>query len=81
MTTLGMGTYDGDNKYLGLPYMVGSTKRKVFAFVKERVWKKTHGWKEKLLFRAKKEILIKSMLKSLLTYVMSVFSLPTTLLC
>ena len=51
----------------------------MFAFVKERMWKKAHGWKEKLLSRAGKEVLMKSVLQSIPSYVMSVFMLPITL--
>ena len=35
------------NKYLGLPPIIGRSKREVFAEVKERVGKKLAGWKEK----------------------------------
>ena len=58
---------------------MGRSKRDVFAFLKERIWKKTHRWKEKMLSRARKEVLIKSVLQSIPTYVMFVFLLPTTL--
>ena len=33
--------------------------KKTFVEIKERIWKKFQKWKEKLLFQAKKEILIK----------------------
>ena len=36
-------------KYLGLPSFVGRGKNASFAFIKERVWSKLKGWKEKLL--------------------------------
>lgn len=29
-----------DSKYLGLPSLIGRSKKKVFSFVKKRVWKK-----------------------------------------
>ena len=74
-----MGVNEGKGSYLGLPYLVGRSKWEVFAFVRERVWKKAHGWKEKLLSRAGKEIMIKSILQAIPTYVMSVFALPSTL--
>ena len=43
VTALGMSLCEGKGKYLGLPYLVGRTKREVFAFLKERVCKKTQG--------------------------------------
>ena len=36
-------------KYLGLPAVVGRTKKASLNFIKERVWNKLQGWKEKLL--------------------------------
>ena len=35
-------------KYLGLPSFVGRNKKTSFAFIKDRIWKKLQGWKEKL---------------------------------
>ena len=51
----------------------------MFGFLNERVWNKTHGWKEKFLSKAGKEVLIKAVLQSIPTYVMSVFCLPKML--
>ena len=47
-------------RYLGLPSLVGRDKKQVFDFVKEKVRKKVQGWKNKLLSRAGKEILLSS---------------------
>ena len=49
-------------KYLGLPALVGRAKKQSFAYIKERVWRKLQGWKEKLLSQAGREILIKSVI-------------------
>ena len=35
--------------YLGLPSMVGRSKYASFSHLKERMWRKVQGWKEKLL--------------------------------
>ena len=35
--------------YLGLPAMVGKNRRASLNYIKERVWGKLQGWKEKLL--------------------------------
>lgn len=34
---------EGEGKYLGLPYMVGRTKKHIFQYLKERVAKKVKG--------------------------------------
>ncbi|XP_056695214.1 uncharacterized protein [Spinacia oleracea] len=48
----------------------------IFAALKDRIWKKLQGWKEKLLSRARKEILIKSVIQAIPTYLMGVYRLP-----
>jgi hypothetical protein len=39
---------------------MGRSKTQTFAYIKERVWKRIQGWKEKLLSKAGKEILVKA---------------------
>ena len=56
--------------------MVGKNKKASFNYIKERVWKKLHGWKEKLLSQAGREILIKAVVQAIPTYTMSCFKLP-----
>jgi len=64
------------SKYMGLPAFVGRSKKQVFNFVQDRVWKKLKGWKEKFLSTAGREVLIKSLIQAIATYVMSCFLLP-----
>jgi hypothetical protein len=52
----------------------------MFAYLKDRVWKKIQRWKEKLLSKAGKEISIKAVAQAIPTYAMSCFDL-TKLLC
>ena len=47
-------------KYLGLPSLVGRRKHNTFSEIKEKLGKKLAGWKEKMLSKAGKEILIKT---------------------
>ena len=47
-------------QYLGLPSLVGRAKKRSFNMIKERIWKKLKGWKEKLLSQAGREILFKA---------------------
>ena len=58
-------------KYLGLPALVGRAKKQNFIFLKERVWKKLQGWKEKLLSQAGREVIIKAVIQAIPTYTMS----------
>ncbi|KAK7275182.1 hypothetical protein RIF29_16291 [Crotalaria pallida] len=66
-------------KYLGLPTLIGRSKSYIFDFVKDRVWKKLKGWKEKSLSRAGREVHIKSVAQAIPTYVMGCFALPRSL--
>ena len=65
--------------YLGLPSLVGKSKRNTFAQLKQRVANKVSGWKEKLLSSAGKEVLIKPVAQAVPSYTMSCFKLPNKL--
>lgn len=64
------------SKYLGLPLVIGRSKKQVFDFVTERTSKKIRNWKSKLLNAAGKEVLLKSVIMALPVYCMSCFRLP-----
>lgn len=64
------------SRYLGLPVVFGRSKKDIFSFVQERVWKKVKGWKEKFLSRAGKETLIKAVAQAIPNYIMSCYKLP-----
>ncbi|KAL0014227.1 hypothetical protein SO802_001296 [Lithocarpus litseifolius] len=63
-------------KYLGLPAVVGKNKRESLNFIKERVWKKLQGWKEKILSQVRKEVLLKAVVQAIPTFAMACFKLP-----
>ncbi|CAL8164575.1 unnamed protein product [Prunus armeniaca] len=63
-------------KYLGLPTVIGRKKKDCFNGIKERLRKKLNGWKEKLLSKAGKALLIKAVAQSIPNYAMGVFKLP-----
>ena len=66
-------------KYLGLPSMIGWSKKLIFAEIKEKVYKKLAGWKGKFLSLGGKEILIKAVAQAIPSYMMSCFLLPKSL--
>jgi hypothetical protein len=39
---------------------MGKSKIQTFNYLKDRIWKRIQGWKEKLLSRAGKDVLIKA---------------------
>jgi len=70
----------GTGKYLGFPSMIGRTKKAVFAFIKDRIWKKINAWRGSALSKAGKEVMVKSVLQSIPAYVMSIYILPNSLI-
>ena len=65
--------------YLGLPAVVGRKRKASLNYIKERVWSKLEGWKEKLLCQVDREILLKVVLQAIPTFAMSCFKLPKDL--
>lgn len=76
---LGVTKDIGDSKYLGLPSLVGRSKKKVFRYLKEKVIKKIEGWSTKLLSRAGKLVMLKNVLQAIPAYAMSCFMLPKSI--
>ncbi|GJN31666.1 hypothetical protein PR202_gn00035 [Eleusine coracana subsp. coracana] len=66
-----------NEKYLGMPVNVGSSSNGAyFKYLKDRVWKKIQGWMEQTLTAGGKEVPIKSVAQTILTYSMACFRLP-----
>jgi hypothetical protein len=76
---LGVQVVLGTGKYLGLPSMIGRDRNATFAYIKDRVWHKINSWSGKCLSKAGREVMIKSVLQAIPSYVMSIFHLPSTL--
>ena len=77
---LGVSEVKEYEKYLGLPVVVGRNKKASLNFIKERVWNKLQGWKEKLLSQAGREVLLKAVVQAIPTFAMGCFKLPSRLL-
>ncbi|KAL0409514.1 UNVERIFIED_CONTAM: hypothetical protein Sradi_1885800 [Sesamum radiatum] len=67
-------------KYLGLPTVVGRLKRELFDSIKDRMWSKLQNWVVKKLFEVGRAILLKAVLQTIPTYIMSCFRLPDSFL-
>ncbi|XP_074342120.1 putative mitochondrial protein AtMg00310 [Apium graveolens] len=59
--------------------MVSSNRWETFRYVKEKIWNRLQSWKGTTVSRGGKEILIKSVVQSIPSYVASVFLLPKKL--
>ncbi|MCH84971.1 RNA-directed DNA polymerase (Reverse transcriptase), partial [Trifolium medium] len=70
----------GTGTYLGLPSMVGRSKKATFAYIKDRIWRKINYWRSRPLSKVGKEVMIKSVLQAIPTYVMSIYLLPDSLI-
>ncbi|OIT23670.1 putative mitochondrial protein, partial [Nicotiana attenuata] len=62
--------------YLGLPAIVGRSKKMMLEFIKDKVKTKIKGWKGKFLSTEGKEVMLKSVLAAIPTYALSCFQLP-----
>ncbi|XP_074288026.1 uncharacterized protein LOC141613185 [Silene latifolia] len=67
---------DEHTRYLGLPTVVGRSKKALTDILRDKLSKRLTGWRGKILSRAGKEVLIKVVANSLSTYVMSIFKIP-----
>ncbi|XP_058726582.1 uncharacterized protein LOC131597939 [Vicia villosa] len=65
----------GTGTYLGLPSLIGRSKKVIFGYVKDKIWKKINSWRGRPVSKAGKEVMIKSVLQSIPSYVMSLFVL------
>ncbi|XP_019150689.1 PREDICTED: uncharacterized protein LOC109147522 [Ipomoea nil] len=63
-------------KYLGLPLFLGRNKTALLWYIEQRVRDRANMWQKKLLSRAGKEVLLKSVAQAMPIFAMSVFLLP-----
>ncbi|XP_058724167.1 uncharacterized mitochondrial protein AtMg00310-like [Vicia villosa] len=73
---MGVRRVIGTGTYLGLPSMIGRSKKAVFSFIKDRIWRRINSWSGRSLSKAGKEVMIKSVLQSIPAYIMSIYLIP-----
>lgn len=57
-TTLGVHKCMDHDRYLGLPFLMGRSKRSIFSFLKTALSARLSGWDNMFLSRADKEVLL-----------------------
>ncbi|KAM6568855.1 hypothetical protein CsatB_016840 [Cannabis sativa] len=67
---------DENGYYLGLPCSVGRNKNAILRFLKDKLRKRIQGCEGRLLSRAGKEVLLKTVAQALPNYAMNVFLFP-----
>ncbi|XP_062075576.1 uncharacterized protein LOC133777401 [Humulus lupulus] len=65
--------------YLGLPNILGRNKSVLLGYLRDKMRNRIEQWEGRLLSKAGKEVLIKTVAQSLPSYAMSVFLLPKNL--
>ncbi|XP_074271258.1 uncharacterized protein LOC141595186 [Silene latifolia] len=75
-TRLGVVEVEEQERYLGLPMVLGRSKKVLTDILRDKLSKRLNGWRGKILSRAGREVLIKAVANSLPTYVMSIFKIP-----
>jgi len=75
MQSLNIRSETMSERYLGLPVYIGRERTNIFAYLKERVWQRIQGWKEKMLSRAGKEVLIKAVAQAIPVFAMGCFDI------
>lgn len=77
--SLGVGSILGGGKYLGLSSIVGRNRKVVFNYIEDKVWRRINSWGSKSLSKARREVLVKSVLQAIPSYYMSVCLFPPSL--
>jgi len=58
--SLGFKAVETHNRYLGLPTFIGRSKKAIFQGIRDRVWRKLKGWKDRTLSKAGKRSTLES---------------------
>lgn len=79
LLVLGVKEVPCHEKYLGLPTELKNEKRSSFQLIWKRCMKRLSGWMKRVLCKAGKEVLLKSIHQAILIHPMSLFKLPNNL--
>lgn len=63
-------------RYLGIPMRVGRKKVEIFQFLKDKMKQRLHGWREKSVSKAGKQILLKTAAQAIPNFWMSLLLVP-----
>lgn len=55
-------------RYLGLPSLIERDKKVIFRYIRDRSWDNLKGWRNKKVYKAGKEVLIKSAVQAVLAF-------------
>ncbi|KAL0292312.1 UNVERIFIED_CONTAM: hypothetical protein Sradi_6994400 [Sesamum radiatum] len=66
-------------KYLGLPTLVGRSKKEIFQSFKDWIWKQIQSWRCKNLSQASKAVLLQSVVQAMPTYIIGCFLIPSSI--
>jgi len=77
--SLGFCGHIDRGKYLGLPSMVGLSKKAILSYLNDCIWKKYQFWNTRSLSHTSKEVLIKLVTQAIPSYCMGSSLIPTSL--
>lgn len=78
-SVLGVFNDLSNSKYLGLPSLVGRSKKRVFGYLKDKASTRIQSWQPKPISRAGKSVLERNVAQAIPSYTMPCFLLPKTL--
>lgn len=73
---MGFQEADDNTQYLGLSNCMGRNKSVILGYLKEKVRSRIQSWDEKLLNKARNEVLLKIVIQDIPNFPMSVFLIP-----
>ncbi|CAN1818839.1 LINE-1 reverse transcriptase homolog, partial [Linum perenne] len=80
MDSIGFQALNANPTYLGVPTEWGRSKKETFSFLLDRMYNKAQSWKSQMLSHAGKEVLLKSIIQAIPSYIMSLFALSKGLI-